>query len=49
MQLQSWGEVPHSWQQRTNLVSTLTIVIYQGKPVSLPPEISPHGMTFDMF
>ena len=32
----------------TTLVSILTLVSYQGKPVSLPPKISPQGMTVDM-
>ena len=33
----------------TTLVSNQTLVAYQGKPVSLPPERSPHGMTVEMF
>ena len=33
----------------TTLVSTSTLLAYQGKHVSLPPERSPHGMTVDMF
>ena len=33
----------------TTLVSTSTLVAYQGKRVSLPPERSPHGMAFDIF
>ena len=33
----------------TNLVSTLALVEYQGKAMSLPPARSPHGKTFDMF
>ena len=32
----------------TTLVSTSTLVAYQGKKVSLPPARSPHTMTFDM-
>ena len=31
------------------LVSTLTLVAYQGKTVSLLPSRSPHAMAFDMF
>ena len=33
----------------TIVVSTLTLVACPVKPVSLPPEISPHGMSFDIF
>ena len=33
----------------TNLVSTSALVAYQGKPVFLPPAISPHGTAVDMF
>ena len=33
----------------TTLFSTLTMVVYQGKTVSLPPARSPHAITFDIF
>ena len=31
------------------LISTSTIVAYYGKTLFLPPERSPHAITFDMF
>ena len=39
--------VTHSDSREYYLINTSTLVAYQGKPVSLPPEKSPHGTTFD--
>ena len=47
MHLQSWGGVSHPGSREYYLVNTSTLFAYQGKPVSIPPSISPHGMTFD--